>query len=73
MSTTNRRVESAQAGRVLNARVGMFVGHMAFRSVGIHDMTGGADGEDRPTFDYLFQTPFPITFTGDFDFTFGSR
>ena len=58
MSTTNRKVESAQAGRVISARPGMFVGHLAFRSTGIHDMTGGADGEDRPTFTYAF----PFTF-----------
>ena len=72
MSTTNRLVGSAQAGRGIAARPKMFVGRMAFRHTGIVDMTDGADGEDRPTFPYTFEEKFPIALPMTFDFTFSS-
>ncbi len=69
--STNRKVESAQAGRVISARPGMMIGHMSYKHIGIQDMTEGL--VDRPTFTYTFVARFPITFAAEFKQTFALR
>ncbi len=57
-ANVNRKIDGAQAGGDINSRPGNYIGHLAFRSTGLIDMTGGDQGQDRPTFAYTF----PYTF-----------